>query len=66
MPHMTRLDLLTYAAWVGMAILVLGFWLWIGANVWLIGSGLLQDAGTLNGCQDLSPADCIVFAQEGR
>ena len=48
---MTRLDLTTYASWVGMAILVLGFWLWIGANVWLIGSGLLQDAGRLNGCE---------------
>ena len=61
---MTRLDLLTYAAWAGMAILVLGFWLWVGANVWLIGATLLDAAGTMNGCRDLTPADCIVFAEE--
>ena len=62
---MTRLDLLTYASWVGMAILVVGFWLWIGANVWLIGSGLLQDAGTLNGCEALTAGECVALAQGG-
>lgn len=62
---MTRLDILAYASWVGMAILVLGFWLWIGANVWLIGATLLDAAGTLNGCEALSAVDCIALAQSG-
>ena len=60
---MTRLDLTTYASWVGMAILVVGFWLWIGANVWLIGSGLLDAAGTLNGCDALSAGECSAYAE---
>ena len=64
---MTRLDLTTYAAWVGMAILVVGFWLWIGANVWLIGATLLDNAGTLNGCETLalSAGECVALAQVG-
>lgn len=60
---MTRLDLTTYASWVGMAILVVGFWLWIGANVWLIGSALLDNAGALNGCEMLTAGECAAYAE---